>query len=195
MKNEEIDRLLFVMGNDVDKFKGLRELLQDEKLKNRQEVFKEYLNTEDSVIKEGKKVSPLLFYNDVETIFTNSISLYVVKSQFFKPSIEEISSNNERKKFKLVEKEEINNLLNKVENFYGNIDELCDLWGDPINTVESEFAFLGELYRDYFNQQEIDVCNQILNDPIYRNSVSDPILKAESEIGKAYILGKKRCQE
>lgn len=198
MTNEDIDRLLFFLDDKGSDCERTIELLLEEKRKNndknRQEAFMDYIDTRVISSKNRKKFTPILSYSDENVMFANGISLYIVKSQFLKPSIEELDSNIKRKKFKLVPQHEMNVLLVKIERFYGKNDELCDLWYDSSNTVETEFNYIGKLYTDHFRAKEIDMCNRILNEPIYKNSIDSPILKAESEIGKAYILGRKRCQ-
>lgn len=96
----------------------------------------------------------------------------------------------------MVDFNEINEYIIEFNDLYKRFDNSCRLYGNSdIVTAEWCDELHDELQEDYFNEKEIDFCWSLLGEPTYRISESNPILKAESEIGKAYILGKKRCQK
>ena len=114
-------------------------------------------------------------------------------------SFEKNKARKTSHRFKLVSKEEINNYVSKFEEKLGfnEFDILSmECWSVLANTrydVEYYDQINKKKKTEIFRRTEIDTADILLDNPkytIYNDTM--PILKAESEIGKAYIIGCKK---
>jgi len=195
MTNEEIDIILKKVNLEISNLQDLRNFLLDKKRKNndekRQNAFEKYLATPNILGSSSK-----IYFDPKSIIFSNGISIYIVRTEYFKINNCSFISNNKDKKFKIVEFREINKYVDKINNLYKKFENSCLLY-ESFGTVTAEWydEMCGKLNIDNFYAKEVEFCDSILDEPLYRISESNPILKAESEIGKAYIIGKQRCQK
>ena len=77
------------------------------------------------------------------------------------------------------------NVFGKKENSMLIIKEIENL--AIVNYLKNE-----ELKKEFFDLNELECINAILDNPRYSMSLKKPILKAESNIGKAYIYSLKK---
>lgn len=207
MTNKEIEKMLDFLDNE--KLEELKKYLLTEKKRNtsvlRQKTFEKYLTT--NIWGLNDKTMPLI-YSDTNTdkvqIFTNIASIYILNKSFLNMTSNILSSekNKARKtshRFKMVSKEEINKYLKKSEEKLGfySYDILSMECSNGLATRFYEVQYLNEIEQklntERFRKSEIDTADILLDNPkytIYNDKF--PILKAESEIGKAYIMGCKR---
>lgn len=195
MRNEEIDIILKKVNLEISNLQDLRNFLLDKKRKNndekRQNAFEKYLITPNIV---GS--IPRVFHNSENIIFTNGTSIYIVSPEYFKIDNDNFIPDNQGKNFKMVDFNEINKYIVEFNDLYKRFDNSCKLYeNSDIVTAEWCDIFHDELHEDYFTRREIDFCYSILDEPLYSISESNPVLKAESEVGTALILGHKRCQK
>lgn len=191
MTNKEIDKLLdMVSKNDLLNIK--KYLLKEKRVNNkkiRQDVFEEYLTTYTF----GKNVmNPKIYVDNTVQKFTNGVSLYVINKHFF-----DIKNPKLTKCCTFIEKERFNMYYFNMETYFNPVFSEC-------NTDKDFEAYLDYVLVEYFNNRnkqlqiekfdklEIDRANIILENPKYTISHNNPVLKAESKIGKCYILGYKK---
>lgn len=206
MTNKEIEKMLNFLDNE--QLEELKKYLLSEKKKNnnilRQKAFEKYLTTNIFGL-DGSTLPSI--YSDVKDniqIFTNFASIYILNKNFLNMITSYLSfeKNKARKtshRYKLVSKEEINKYLGKFEEKLGfhEFDILSmECWSVLASTqyeVEYYDKEKEKKITEIFRKVEIDTADIILDNPkytIYNDTM--PILKAESEIGKAYIIGCKK---
>lgn len=146
-----------------------------------QRIFNYYLR--NNKFEYNKEKEPRLYIGDNIEYFTNGVSLYQINSNIFK------NNNN----FKLTNK----------SMFLTYFDYLSEKYGKIYSCLDKFYTDKNYLYVDYkdainhskiikrFDADEIEVANIVLENPIYKISNSYPILYAENDIGKVYILGYK----
>lgn len=199
MKREEIDKLLSML--DKKDLVSIKEFLLVEKHKSdnklRQSAFEEYLITNKFGLNFER--TPKLYVGENVQKFMNGVSLYIINKNFFqtntpkliKASAKGIHANH---RFEYVDEPFFKEYLSKVILGFSNIFSECT---DYIETREYDKYTCVEYYNNItkntcikkFDRKETDWANIILNNPTYYISHNYPILKAESEIGKCYILG------
>ena len=201
MKREEIEKLLS-MANKKD-LVSIKEFLLTEKEKSdnklRQSTFEEYLRTNKWGL--NVKTTPKLYVEEDVQKFTNGVSLYIINKSFFLTNTPKLIKANAKgaranHKFEYVDNIYLENYLSKTLLNFSNIFSECT---DYIETreygkytfVEYHNVIYNEQRIERFDRKETDWANIILNNPTYYISHNCPILKAESDIGKCYILGYK----
>ena len=202
MTREEIERLLS-MANKKD-LVSIKEFLLAEKYKSdnklRQAAFEEYLRTNKFGL--NYNTTPKLYVNAYVQKFSNNVSLYIINKNFFEtntPKLIKARAKGARynHKFEYVSEDFFQKYISQILFNFSDIFSECT---DYIETREYDKYTLVEYYSKVYNEQiidkfdrrETDWANIILNNPTYYISHNYPILKAESDIGKAYILGLKR---
>lgn len=202
MTNKEIDKLISILDKkNLDELK--KYLLKEKELntnKLRQKTFEKYLTT--NVLSYNDKSLPKLYSEKNIQIFTNYISIYIINKNFFKTNTPYLSreKNNSRTlphKYELVTIDEINSLLKKIKMNIGQCE--FDILTME-NNIKKPNIYEVEYYDDVdkkkknvsFSKKEIDTADILLNYPKYIIYKKTPIIKAESEIGKCYILGYKK---
>jgi len=207
MTNKEIEKMLNFLDNN--QLEQLKKYLLSEKKKNnsilRQKTFEKYLTT--NIMGLDDRSMPSIcsdVHDDKIQIFTNFASIYILNKSFLNIQTNYLSfeKNKARKtshRFKLVSKEEINNYVSKFEEKLGfnEFDILSmECWSVLARTrydVEYYDQIKQKKITEIFKKVEIDTADILLDNPkytIYNDKM--PILKAESEIGKAYIIGCKK---
>jgi len=92
-----------------------------------------------------------------------------------------------------MEKDNFDNYITRALTKYGTLDSECsDLYSinDGKYTYAEYHSWIDDkIQEEKFDSNEIDIANILLNNPKYSISHTNPILKAESKIGKVYILG------
>lgn len=199
MTNNEIDKLISILDKkNLDELK--KYLLKEKELntnKLRQKTFEKYLTT--NILGYNDKSLPKLYSEKNIQIFSNYISIYIINKNFFKTDTLYLSreKNNSRKinhRFQLVTKNEINSLLKKMQMNLGQykVDILSIESGNIRDPYEYKIEYYDELYDKKqivsFSKKEIDTADILLDNPKY-TYCQNYIIEAESEIGKAYILG------
>lgn len=175
--------------------KTLEELLyraQQKALANfdesRQRAFEQYLFN-------GKANKKSIYFDDKvqeKIVFSNGISLYYVNYNFLSINSPVIIRNSLLNEVKI---EEIFNIEKQINN---NIIKWIDTeWfseNAKYTMVEANGSLSGgqNLVTATFKTSEIVSADAILNKPRYQIDENYPILLAESEVGKAYILGYKK---
>lgn len=202
MKIEEIEKLLSML--DRKDLNSMKEFLLNEKaIKDnqlRQQAFEEYLRTN----KWGLNVNttPKLYIADNVQKFMNGVSLYIINKNFFRTQTPKLIKGGAKgakanHRFEYVSEEFFQNYISQILLNFSNIYSECT---DYIETREYDKYTYVEYYNDItknlcieqFDRRETDWANIILNNPTYYISHNYPILRAESEIGKCYILGYKK---
>ena len=206
MTNKEIEKILNFLDNE--KLEELKRYLLTEKKRNnnilRQKAFEKYLTTNIFGLDGSTLPSIYIGSKDNVQIFTNFASIYILNKNFLNMETSYLSfeKNKARKtshRYKLVSKEEMNEYVSKFEEKLGfnQFDILSmECWSVLANTrydVEYYDEIKQKKIIEIFRKVEIDTADILLDNPkytIYNDKM--PILKAESEIGKAYIIGCKK---
>lgn len=196
MTIEEANKLLDLLNKN--KLEQLREYIENQKIEHfdlkRQQTFEKYMDC------RNYKKNPVLYdeQKNGQIIFSNRYSLYYVNSNYLNTNSVKIMRNpfGCRVDFKYVKKLEdnikkyITNLV-EAEFFTTPISQITPkpyyTYGSPTTLVESTIP--GKLIEAHFNQQEIEFADIMLDSPKYKMDEESPLLLAESEVGKAYILG------
>lgn len=201
MTDKEIDKLLSIV--EKEDLKNLKKVLEKEKEKNKenllQKTFEKYLTTNVNGL--NNKTLPRLYEENGKQIFMNGISLYIINSNLFKTNTKVLDEAVNRRRtaahqYKLASLNEMNQFINKMESytspiFHYPVDLKDSYIEKDIMTVE--FLVGENLHSSYsFPSNEIKTCNILLNNPEYTVSYLNPILEADSDIGKCYILGYKK---
>lgn len=207
MTNKEIDKLLdMVSKNDL---LNIKKYLLKEKRKNdsilRQKTFEKYLTNNIGGLND--LTIPSIHSNDNNNtvqIFTNFASIYILNKKILNMGTSNLSfeKNRARKtshRFKIVSKDEINKFINKFEKYLNSSQydvlsiECWSILKNDLYDIEYFDEEKQEKMTEKFLKREIDTADIILDNPKYTiyNDIA-PILKAESNIGKCYILGCKK---
>ena len=199
MENSEIDKLLTLI--DLKDLEKVREFLLKEKEKNntkiRQLALEEYLT--HSIFSLKNRTNPSLYIGDYTCIFTNNVSIYIVNKKYFnlKATYLKKLSLTHLNTFENISKKDSELIINYTKKINNQIyveplsiqRKTANIIKD--NTISVQYLYNKNKHIDYFSENEINLANQILDNPTFKISVQNPILKAESDIGKCYILGVK----
>ena len=206
MTNKEIEKILNFLDNE--KLEELKRYLLTEKKRNnnilRQKAFEKYLTTNIFGLDGSTLPSIYIGSKDNVQIFTNFASIYILNKNFLNMETSYLSfeKNKARKtshRYKLVSKEEMNEYLSKFEEKLGfnQFDILSMECWSVLASTRYDVEYYDEIKQkkitEIFKKVEIDTADILLDNPkytIYNDKM--PILKAESEIGKAYIIGCKK---
>lgn len=194
MTNKDIDKLLSLL--DKKNLEEVKNYLINEKERNieavKQNAFERYLTTNKFGYDRGR--IPKIFMNKSVQQFTNGNSLYIINSNFFKTNIGKLAKVDRKThyshRFEYVSEEKIKKYLNSIIKYYGDRENECEFSTDDkfiLATFYNSITQCEETIK--FDKYEIDIVNRILENPVFRISESNPVLKAESNSGKAYILG------
>lgn len=198
MTEKEIQNLL----NLLDK-KGLEEtkkyLINEKNKFNENEKINKFENyiTNKGIKSDRINSNGTYYYDDTKNlIFTNGISIYYINpnlAQLFEPVILRHRLNKTQPQW-----HHRINLMNEVmlKSFKKKIDSLED------NFVPAQFLSTNSRYgfihtftseagniKFAFSSREIEISDTILDEPKYEIGIHSPILHAENEFGKVYILG------
>lgn len=200
MTNKEIEKLLSML--DKKDLINIKKYLLEEQYKNnnklRQRTFEEYLRTNKFGMDMNK--TPRIYVDENVQKFTNGISLYIINKNFFntqtpnliKGSAKGAKSNH---RFEYVSNicfaEYLSKILLNFSNIYSELEELYSIDDGKYTYAKYLSSIDNHLHTEKFDSIEVDSANIILNNPKYTISHNCPILKAESDIGKCYILGYK----
>lgn len=197
MTQEEIDNLLLMLNEkNIEEVKqyliNYKKTIQDEL---RQERFENYLT--NNAFGMNFDTMPKLYFSDKEQMFTNHVSLYIINSCFFKTDTQKLSNkeNNLRKfthKYKLETKDNFEKILGKIYLKYNNQPFQDIKLIKEENKVITKHVHNNKTYENTFDLREIVYSDCFLNYPTYKISPNIPILYAENEIGKVYILGHRK---
>ena len=196
MTIEEANKLLDLLNKN--KLEQLREHIENQKIEHfdlkRQKAFEEYMDCKNYIS------NPIL-YEDKENgriIFSNNFSLYYVNSNYLNVNSLKIMRNPfgaraEKARFSKA-RANINQQINHlVEAQYFTVSTVNKTkkpyYMYEVATTLVESTVPGKLIEAHFNQKEIEFADIILDRPKYKIDEESPLLLAESEIGKAYILG------
>ena len=203
MTNKEIEKLLNML--DAKELDSIKKYLLSEKKRNdniqRQRAFEKYLTTNINGLNDN--TLPIIYSDNETQIFSNGASIYIINKNFLNFKSANLSEEKNKKstlahRYKLVSKEEINKLKEKFECSFGNyffgiISMEC---GCQLKNANYDVEYYDELYKkimsDKFSKNEIDTADILLNNPQYVIYNKMPMIKGESDIGKVYILGRKR---
>lgn len=206
MTNKEIEKILNFLDNE--KLEELKRYLLTEKKRNnnilRQKAFEKYLTTNIFGLDGSTLPSIYIGSKDNVQIFTNFASIYILNKNFLNMETSYLSfeKNKARKtshRYKLVSKEEMNEYVSKFEEKLGfnQFDILSMECWSVLASTRYDVEYYDEIKQkkiiEIFRKVEIDTADILLDNPkytIYNDKM--PILKAESEIGKAYIIGCKK---
>ena len=206
MTNKEIEKILNFLDNE--KLEELKRYLLTEKKRNnnilRQKAFEKYLTTNIFGLDGSTLPSIYIGSKDNVQIFTNFASIYILNKNFLNMETSYLSfeKNKARKtshRYKLVSKEEMNEYVSKFEEKLGfnQFDILSMECWSVLASTRYDVEYYDEIKQkkitEIFKKVEIDTADILLDNPkytIYNDKM--PILKAESEIGKAYIIGCKK---
>jgi len=204
--NKEIEKILNFLDNE--KLEELKRYLLTEKKRNnnilRQKAFEKYLTTNIFGLDGSTLPSIYIGSKDNVQIFTNFASIYILNKNFLNMETSYLSfeKNKARKtshRYKLVSKEEMNEYVSKFEEKLGfnQFDILSMECWSVLASTRYDVEYYDEIKQkkitEIFKKVEIDTADILLDNPkytIYNDKM--PILKAESEIGKAYIIGCKK---
>ena len=199
MKNTEINKLLNLLNKN--KLEEIKDYLLSEKEKNKSEARQRYF--EKYMCNDGKTYSlkygkgTVMNSRENEIIFSNGISLYYVNKSLFNIDSAKIIKHTDSKK---VLPHKYINLVNdkyikRIENSF-NINNLESTFIYPNaieyiydKTITISIIDCDDILEKHFLKSEFDQANEILDNPKFKVSSSDPLLYAESNIGKCYILG------
>lgn len=203
MNNREIDKLLSMLDkkslDDVKRYLNEQKELNTKKL--RQETFEEYLTT--NYYQYNTEAMPKLYSDDNIQIFSNYISIYLINKNFFNIQTPKLIKGQSKivtsaHRFQVVKKDVFDKLIEKIEKMTGHyyfdvrsMESDCER-KNKFYDVEYVDELYNKIHSEKFSKKEIDTADILLNNPKYIIYSKVPILKAESEIGKAYILGCKR---
>ena len=202
MTNKEIEKIFSMLNkNDLT---SLRNFLLKEQDKNnnkvRQKTFEEYLRT--NICGLNTTTTPKLYVDDNVQKFTNGVSLYIINKNFFNVKTPTLIKGNAKgtrsnHRFEYVSNKCFYNYVSKIllqfSNIFSDCIDIYEIAGNERYTyVDYLSAIDNHIYTEKFNSKEIDTANIILDNPKYTISHNCPLLKAESEIGKCYILGFKK---
>lgn len=200
MTNKEIDKLLTML--DKKTLVEVKKYLYNEKDKIRQKTFEKYLTNN----KFGSDLvrMPKLFFSMDKQCFTNGVSLYEINSNFFNTNTSNLSIQKNRKRtynhrFEIKDEMQFNVFFDVLMEKYGLKET------NPIEmslAEEKKYTYVkyfdeesNQIEIRRFDTDEIDKCNIFLNNPKYNISTEMPILYAENDIGKVYILGYKNSMK
>jgi len=186
MSNEEVNKILSMLEkNELENLKKylLKELYINNDA-NRQKTFENYLTNKNNITR--------ICENNGTQKFTNGNSIYIINSNLL--NLETFKLEKNKKEYKIVSDDIFENYLMQlsyITNFDTNFNEIDDL-----NTKnDDKYVYVRPLKSKnsvkIYDNEEIKVANIILNNPKYYVSDCAAILKAESDIGKAYILSLK----
>lgn len=202
MTNKEIDKLLSML--DRKDLLSMKKFLLSEKEKKdnqfRQSTFEEYLRTNKFGF--NLKTTPKLYSDNNIQKFMNGASLYIINKNFFRTQTPKLIKGSARgakanHRFEYVSEEFFQKY---IENILLNFSDIFTECTDYVQAREHDNYTLVKYYNNItknkciekFDRKETDWADIILNHPTYYISHNFPILKAESEIGKCYILGYKK---
>lgn len=189
MNSEELKKLLYVLRKN--KLQYIKKNFSDEEL--RQKIFEEYL-INNKFEYDPKKI-PKLFSNNNIQYFTNGVSLYRLNNNFFDTNTTNLVLQKNTKKFEIVDESHFHIYFEFLKEKYGSISSYCDSCYLDKNEQYTYIDYIdlisSEVLTKRFDTDEIDTANLILKNPTYKISNSHPILHAENDIGKVYILGYK----
>ena len=185
---------------------SMKVFLLKEKKKNgnklNQSAFEKYLR--NNKFGFNNNTTPKLYAGENSQKFTNYVSIYIINTDFLKtntPKLIKSSSKNARSnhKFEIVSEDFFSKYILKCINDFGDVYSECT---DYIETREydtyTRVEYYNNIIKDFcieeFDREETDFANAILNNPTYYISHNFPILKAESDIGKCYILGYRKSK-
>lgn len=196
MTIEEANKLLDLLNKN--KLEQLREFIENQKIIHcdfkRQKTFEEYMDC------RNYERNPVLYEDQKngKIIFSNRYSLYYVNSNYLNANSLKIMRNPFGGR---VDLEHIQEMEDKIKKYITNLIEAeyftvsttkviqkpFYVYDVPTTLVESTIP--GKLVETHFTQQEIEFADIILDRPKYKVDENSPLLLAESEVGKAYILG------
>lgn len=202
MTNKEIDKLLSML--DRKDLLSMKKFLLSEKEKKdnqfRQSTFEEYLRTNKFGF--NLKTTPKLYSDNNIQKFMNGASLYIINKNFFRTQTPKLIKGSAKgaktnHRFEYVSEEFFQKY---IENILLNFSDIFTECTDYVQAREHDKYTLVKYYNNItknqciekFDKKETDWADIILNHPAYYISHNFPILKAESEIGKCYILGYKK---
>lgn len=198
MTNKEIDKLLSML--DTEQLDNIKKFLLEQKEKNiaefRQKAFEKYLTTN----KYGMNIRrvPKLCIDDNTQRFTNGVSLYIINNNFFNTRTAKLMKGTakgtwSKNRFEYIDKkafmEFVSAILPDDSYIYSECSELVKKENDKYTYVDYKSWYDNKNYTERFDTTEIELANILLNNPKYLVAHNMPLLKAESNIGKAYILG------
>ena len=189
MDNDQLKKILYIIRKK--KIECIENKFSEEEL--RQKIFEEYL-INNKFEYDSKKI-PRLFSNDNMQCFTNGVSLYRINKNFFDTNTSNLFFQRNIKKFEIVSESHFTTYFKFLKDKYGSISSYCDSCyldkNKQYTYVDYTDIISGEILTKRFDTDEIDMADSILKNPTYKISNSYPILHAENDIGKVYILGYK----
>jgi hypothetical protein len=183
VKIEEIEKMLYMM--DSDDLISLKEYLLKEK---QQYYFEKYCSSPNPKTKEVIQ----LYCDNYMQAFTKGCGLYIIGGNKFNINTPKIKSLITKGKMKLIEEDTYKKYLNRSRELYGEFDSNWFDWLNSDKYVKARDINIyskNELIFYQFEKSDLLYAEILLENPEYRISYQNPIMKLESKGGKAYIFG------
>ena len=210
MTNKEIDKLLDMLDRkSLDQVKKyLLEEKENNEYKKAQAVFEKYITNFDKSLYVTNSGTQLFVGND-NIVFTNGASIYYVNKDVYDTDTNKIkkyiSSNSHGKHWKHLihmidywEIEKMENHLISLSKTKTTFDNLGNTFVSPLEIlgedkyIEVSYVDADDIRREVFSDAEFEYSRKLLKEPTYRICKKAPILYGKSDIGKVYILGRKK---
>lgn len=194
MTNTDIDKIISLL--DKKSLEEVKDYLIKEKERNirkaRQDAFDKYLTTNKFGYDIGR--IPKIYISDNEQKFTNGVSLYIINKNFFKTNTSKLTSVGRKThyshRFEYISQDKIQKYFDSIIRYYGLLECSCEFsTEDKFVLASFHNPITNNKETRKFDKYEIDMVNIILDNPVFKISESNLVLKAESDIGKVYILG------
>ena len=210
MTNKEIDKLLDML--DKKGLEQVKKYLNNEKEKNNknefQRDFEKYITNQDRNVSGLGKDGTVLNIRDDMIVFSNGISIYYVNNGVYNINSEKVRKGLDSYKGKHHIRKVYNGTIEKYEKALARLagteldfKDISETFEVPL-TIEyiGDFAMVtyaigNDLIEERFNLSEFKYADKILKEPSYKICRNNAILYGESEVGKVYILGRKRDSE
>lgn len=188
MSNDEVNKLLSMLErNELEELKQY--LLKEQYINNnidRQKVFEDYMINS----KLRNSFSRICVNNGIQK-FTNGKSIYILNTNLLNAESFKLQKNDT--KFKFVEPKIFDMYIEQITtltNYDTNFVPVNDLYvsNKSKQAIVKYDNYNNDVCSEIFDSSEITTSKIILCDPEYKISTIVPILKAESSIGKVYIL-------
>jgi len=209
MTNKEIDKLLDML--DKKSLEQIKNYLNKEKEKNikkeNQNTFEKYITNYDKDLAADAKSGTIFNEKEDLLVFSNGISLYYINKEAFNIDMKKVKDHfnhvnpHINHRIRIVNNETIKKYedhLIEIADVDLNIEDLSDTFEYPL-TIEyvDDFALVSYIKNDHlieetFKVKEFKYADKLLKNPKYKICKNAPILYGESEIGKVYILGRKK---
>ena len=159
--------------------------------------IKRQVYLEDYITTQNYFINPKIYYDDNEIIFADGFSILIINSKFFSldtPLFKKIEKGAYQlsNKLSITDLKHMHRYINDATNVFGKKENSMLIIKEIENLAIVNYLKNEELKKEFFDLNELECINAILDNPRYSMSLKKPILKAESNIGKAYIYSLKK---